>query len=179
MLYVTDCSLWVNVCMRGQHVVVSAGALCSPGGSGCLVICYIPRLLCHSGRVGPCWPTRSIHKVHFSGSFVLCPWGVMHHFRLWETFYEGRPCCMNTWNIRGENKSCIFFIVISLLMAVDQGHSVKCHLYFSALVDCFKIIFCFIYVICQNAFIILFVVTQALRFPNAVCLASCCQSQLS
>jgi len=49
--------------MWGQYVVVSAGALCSTGGSGDLVICYVPHLLCHSGHVGPCWPALSIHKV--------------------------------------------------------------------------------------------------------------------
>ncbi len=109
----SDCSLlviseWMSVCessmwwfQRGLCALPVALVVWS---SATFLVSYATAVvLGHADLLVPY--IRYVFQVHLYSMTLRS-----HAFRLWETFYEGRPCCMNTWNIRGENKSCIFFL---------------------------------------------------------------------
>ncbi len=109
----SDCSLlviseWMSVCessmwwfQRGLCALPVALVVWS---SATFLVSYATAVvLGHADLLVPY--IRYVFQVHLYSMSLRS-----HAFRLSETFYEGRPCCMNTWNIRGENKSCFFLL---------------------------------------------------------------------
>ncbi len=113
MLLCSDCSLlviseWMSVCessmwwfQRGLCALPVALVVWS---SATFLVSYATAVvLGHADLLVPY--IRYVFQVHLYSMSLRS-----HAFRLSETFYGGRPYCMNTWNIRGENKSCIFLL---------------------------------------------------------------------